>query len=74
MTLRAVVPERKTSEVTPSEMGEQLVYEPMVMPDWGAGCGEDGDEGEGEDRGEDEDFWCLLGWQAEVYSSCVCMC
>lgn len=80
MTLRAVVPERKTSEVTPSEMGEQLGYEPMVMPDWGAGCGCgcgcDEGEGEGEDRGEDEDggFWCLLELQAEVYSSWVCLC
>lgn len=72
MTLRAVVPERKTSEVTPSEMGEQLGYEPMVMPDWGAGGDED--EGEGEDRGEDDGgFWCLLGLQAEVYWSWACV-
>lgn len=69
MTLRAVEPERKTSDVTPSEMGEQLVYEPMVMPESGGGWG----EGEGEDRGDDGGFWCLLGLQAEVYSSCVCV-
>lgn len=64
MTLRAVLPERKTSEVTPSEMGEQFTYEPMLMPDSGAGGGEDADRGDDDDGGS----WCLPGWQAEVYS------
>jgi hypothetical protein len=72
MTLRAVVPERKTSDVTPSEMGVQLLYEPMRMPALEDAVG-DGGWGEGADRGEDEGggIWGLEGWQAAVYSSWV---
>lgn len=56
MTLRALSPawERKTSEVMPSDVGVQLRYEPMRMPelDWvraGENVGEC--EGGGEEVG-----------------------
>ncbi len=61
MTLRALEPERKTWEVTPSAMGVQFVYGPMrVLPRSLAEWSEDVSSGaaswDGDDGEVDEDF------------------